>query len=236
MLWDCNQHVWEREETRCRLCVSVNEGRFTSLAAKSYLNPKPKRISGAWLCANQHVHNKAMGSQSFRSWNSYHCCTSPTPRRASPPVARICTTNPLASIRSLFCTCGYGAFSHRFPYLYPQSGNELDWFHVVLKKEVVKNSNILNTLDYFRWMSEIRGEIRSLIARLITFVESLGRQQAGLFCWKIGWLHPQIQCRLRRWVEPLLQVFQHSIHVSFIIIICYLDTEMDGFVLRKRIL
>ena len=128
----------------------MNEGRFTSLAAKSYSNPKRKRIFGAWLCANQHVHNTAMRSQAFRSWIYCHCCTSPTPRRASPPVARICTTNPLASIRSLFCRCGYGAFSVRFSYLYPQSGNELDWFQFVLKKELVKNSNILNTLDYFR--------------------------------------------------------------------------------------
>jgi hypothetical protein len=65
----------EREETRCQLCVSVNEGRFTSLAAKLHSKSKRERISGAWLCANQHVHNKATGSQ-FRSWNSYHCCIS----------------------------------------------------------------------------------------------------------------------------------------------------------------
>lgn len=171
------------------------------------------------------------------SWHSYYCCTSLLLEEQAHPLPVSGSTNPLASIRFLFCRCGYGAFSHRFPYPYPQSGNKLDWFHVVLQKGVVKNSNIQNTLDYFRWMSdlhvEIRGEIRSLIARLSTFVESLGRQQAGLFCWKIGWLHPQIQCRLRRWVEPLLQVFQRSIHVSFIIII-FLSGYGNGWVCSKK--
>lgn len=80
-----------------------------------------------------------------------------------------------------------------------------------------------------RWGQRIlplRGEIRTLIVRLIMFVASLQWLQTGSFCWKM-WMNESTFCKHLR-MGALTANFPNTMHFLSIVNVCYVHTATGG--------